>query len=189
MIGERVIFKHLNEIGFLDNYENKRILEIGPKHGKDSILLSTLKPKELVLIDLPSKREMVDNWLPQVSDKCKTKYIEGNILYLTKDQLEQLGKFDLIFCLGVLYHNVEQIRMLKRIYDLCNNNGTVVIESSTTRNKKLIKLNVVEIHWPETYRGVPTITHNPSRLAIKSWLEMVGFSNVLIRDVYSKNLS
>ncbi|GAH98960.1 unnamed protein product, partial [marine sediment metagenome] len=33
-----------------------------------------------------------------------------------------------------------------------------------------------------------TITHLPSRLAIKSWLEMVGFSNIIIRNIYSKHL-
>ena len=48
-------------------------------------------------------------------------------------------------------------------------------------------LNVVELHWPRQYRDNRTITHLPSRLAIKSWLEMVGFENVAIEDVYSKH--
>ena len=184
--GERVLFNHLKVQGFLDGFENKRILEIGPKHGKDSLLLATLNPSELVLIDLPEKRSMVREWLPQVKNKCKTVYFEGNILYLTQEQYKQLGTFDLIWCLGVLYHNVEQLRLLKRLFDLSNMNGCVVIESSTTRNKKLEKLNVVEIHWPHTYRNVQTVTHLPSRLAIKSWLEMVGFTNVKIWDIYSR---
>jgi len=89
----------------------------------------------------------------------------------------------------VLYHNVEQLWLLKRLYDLCKVEGIVVIESATTRNKKLEKLNVVEIHWPDCYRGVQTITHLPSRLCIRSWLEMVGFSDVVIHHVYSRNLS
>jgi hypothetical protein len=64
----------------------------------------------------------------------------------------------------------------------------VVVESATTRNRRLADLNAVEIHWPATYRGLPTITHLPSRLAIKSWLEMVGFDAVVVKDVYSKAL-
>jgi len=186
--GERVVFNHLRDQGFLDRFEKKRILEIGPKHGKDSLLLATLNPSELVLVDLPEKDSMVREWLPRVSCKCKTTYLEGNILYLTQEQYRQLGTFDLIWCLGVLYHNVEQLRLLKRLFDLCNVNGCVVIESATTRNKKLEKLNVVEIHWPDTYRNVQTITHLPSRLAIKSWLEMVGFVDVKIWDIYSREL-
>ena len=185
---ERVVFKHLREQGFIDGFEKKRILEIGPKHGKDSLLLATLNPSELVLIDLPEKRSMVREWLPQVKKKCKTVYFEGNILYLTQEQYRQLGTFDLIWCLGVLYHNVEQLRLLKRLFDLSNANGCVVIESATTKNKKLKKLNIVEIHWPYTHRNVSTMTHLPSRLAIKSWLEMVGFTNVKIWDIYSRRV-
>ena len=187
--GERIVFNRLKAEGFLDGLENKRILEIGPKHGKDSLLLANLNPSELVLIDLPEKSSKVREWLLQVSNKCKTVFLAGNILYLTQEQYNQLGKFDLIWCLGVLYHNVEQLRLLKRLYDLSNMNGSVVIESETVRNKKLEKQNVVEIHWPQTFKNLQTITHLPSRLAIKSWLEMVGFSYIKIwEDIYSKRL-
>ncbi len=179
--GERVVFNTLRDQGLLDRFKNRRVLEIGPKHGQDSLLLATLNPSELVLVDLPEKEAMVKEWLPQVSSQCTTTYLEGNILYLTQEQYEQLGTFDLIWCLGVLYHNAEQLRLLKKLFDLCNVNGYVVIESATTRDKRLEKFNVVEICWPDTYRNVQTITHLPSRLAIKSWLEMVGFIDVQIR--------
>ena len=186
--GERVVFNHLRDQGLLDGFKNRRILEIGPKHGLDSLLLAALSPSELVLVDLPEKEAMVKEWIPKVSSKCTTTYLEGNILYLTQEQYEQLGTFDLIWCLGVLYHNAEQLRLIKRLFDLCNVNGYVVIESATTRDKKLEKLNVVEICWPETYRNVQTITHLPSRLAVKSWLEMAGFVDVKIMDIYSREI-
>ncbi len=47
-------------------------------------------------------------------------------------------------------------------------------------------MNVVEIHWSKPYRGTQTVTYLPSRLAVKSWLEMVGFVNITIQDIYSK---
>lgn len=187
LTGVRVIFNNLKEQGFLEDFEDKRILEVGPKHGKDTMLLATLHPSELVLVDLPEKDSLTKKWLPHVPSERLT-YLEGNILYLTDEQFQQLGTFDLIFCLGVLYHNIEQLRLLKRLFDICKVEGAVVIESATTRNKKLEKLNVVEIHWPEPYRGVQTITHLPSRLAIKSWLEMVGFQDIRIWDIYSRRL-
>ncbi|KKM95644.1 hypothetical protein LCGC14_1186150 [marine sediment metagenome] len=186
--GQRVVFNYLRENGFLNNLKYKKILEIGPKHGKDSVLLAKLQPSELVLIDLPSKRNMVEEWLPIVSKMCKTKFIQSNILYLNSDYYKQIGKFDLIWCLGVIYHNIEQVRLLKRLFDLCNVNGKIVIESSLTRNKKLTEMNVIEILYPKPFRGIKTITHHPSRLAIKSWLEMVGFINVTIKDIYSKKI-
>ena len=148
---ERVVFRHLKLAVFLEGFEEKRILEICPKHGKDSLLLASLNPSELVLIDLPEKKSKVREWLSEVSCNCKTTFLEGNILYLTQEQYRQLGTFDLIWCLGVIYHNAEQIRLLKRLFHLCNVNGHIAIESATTRNKRREKLNVVEIHWPDTY--------------------------------------
>ena len=50
ILGERFVFQRLQQTGFLDNLESKRILEIGPKHGKDSLLLAGLGPRELVLL-------------------------------------------------------------------------------------------------------------------------------------------
>lgn len=183
---ERVVFHRLLEQGFLAGLEGKRILEIGPKHGQDSVLLATLRPGELVLLDLPEKAPMVRKWLQDVSGRCPTRYVEANILYMTPEEYQNLGTFDLIWALGVLYHNVEQVRLLKRLFDLCSVDGRIVIESATTRDKTLEGRNAVEVCWPRTYRDVPTITHLPSRLAIKSWLEMVGFADVTIRDVYSR---
>lgn len=118
LAGERVVFNRLKEKGFFNGLEGKRILEIGPKHGKDTMLLAALNPIELVLLDLPEKDSIVREWLPHVPCS-RVIYIKGNILYLTKEQHEQLGSFDLVWCLGVLYHNVEQLRLLNKLHDLC----------------------------------------------------------------------
>lgn len=66
LVRERVVFNRLKEKGFFSGFEGKRILEIGPKHGKDTMLLATLNPSELVLIDLPEKYSMVREWLPHI---------------------------------------------------------------------------------------------------------------------------
>ena len=183
---ERVAFDGLKAAGFLAGLEGKRILEIGPKHGGDSRLLAGLGPAELVLVDLPEKRELVSTWLPEVEAKAPTRYVEGNLLYLSPHQLDELGRFDLVWCLGVVYHNVEQFRLLRRLYDLTADGGRLALESATTRNRLLARMNVVEVHWPETYRGVPTVTHMPSRRALASWLEMVGYADVRVRDIYAR---
>lgn len=187
--GRRVVFDQLNRDGRLAGLKGKRILEIGPKHGQDSLLLSTLEPAELVLIDLPEKTPRVRQWLSTLHGAGSVRWIEGNFLYLTAEQYLELGQFDLVWCCGVVYHNVEQLRMFRRLFHACRVNGSVVIETATTRNRALSGLNVVEVHWPHTYRGVPTITHLPSRRAVQSWLEMVGFSDVRIEDVYSASIA
>jgi SAM-dependent methyltransferase len=179
--GARVVFDALRP----ELPRGARILEIGPKHGLDTRLLSTLEPSELVTIDLAEKANEIASWLPAVP---LARHVEGNVLYMSERERAELGRFDLVWCLGVLYHNAEQLRLLRRLYELTAENGLVVVESSTTRSRRLGGRNVVEVHWPERYRNVPTITHLPSRRAIASWLEMVGFADVRIRDVYSRGL-
>jgi SAM-dependent methyltransferase len=184
--GERMVFRSLEREGLLERFRGGRILEIGPKHGHDSLLLAGLGPQELVLVDLPEKRELVDAWLSRVTAFCPTRYLEMNLLYAPPAEISRLGTFDLVWCLGVVYHNVEQVRLLRRLFNLCKPQGALVLESATVRDRRLVNRNVVEIHWPRQYRDTATITHLPSRLALKSWLEMVGFSEVEIRDFYSR---
>jgi len=180
--GARVVFEALRP----ELPRGGRILEIGPKHGLDTRLLATLEPRELVTIDLAEKADDIAAWL---ADVPVARHVEANVLYLGERERAELGRFDLVWCLGVLYHNLEQVRLLRRLYELTADAGLVVVESSTTRNRILAGRNVVELHWPKTYRDVPTITHLPSRRAIASWLEMVGFTDVRVRDVYSRGLA
>lgn len=187
--GERIAFTHLRRHGLLDAVTGGRVLEIGPKHGLDSRLLAALAPSELVLVDLPEKTPSIRSWLGEVDALCPARYEEGNILYMPAAARESLGLFNVVWCLGVVYHNVEQLRLLRRLYDLCADGGLVVVESSTARGRRARKANVVQLHWPLPFGGVPTITHLPSRRALASWLEMVGFVDVEIRDVYSRQVS
>ena len=57
----------------------------------------------------------------------------------------KFGKFDLVYFTGVLYHNPEQLRFIQKLYDKLNYGGVLVFESATTRKRKFINENVVEI--------------------------------------------
>ena len=57
---------------------------------------------------------------------------------------------------------------------------------NATYDKKLINENVVEIHYPKTYRDTTTVSHLPSKKAILSWLEMVGFKEIFVSKSYEK---
>ena len=105
---------------------------------------------------------------------------------MTQKDYESLGKFDLIYFTGVLYHNPEQLRFIQKLYDKLNYGGVLVLESATTRKRKLINENVVEIHYPKTYRDTTTVSHLPSKKAIISWLRMAGFKEIHNSKCYEK---
>ena len=169
--------------GYPDRYfEGKRVLEIGPRDGEDTFRLETLNPNEIIIFDLPDKTENNLPWLKKL--KIKHTFIEDNFMYIKESELNKLGKFDLIYFTGVLYHNPEQLRFLQKLYEKLNYNGALVLESATTRKILLRNKNVVEILYPNTYRETTTITHLPSGKAIQSWLQMVGFKNIFISNCY-----
>lgn len=179
--GERLgyryhLFQELLTLRPADFWQQKRLLEIGPKDGMDSRRLAGLNPAELVLIDLPEKHEQVQAWLTSLPGPCR--YIEANYMYMTAAEHAALGIFDLIWCTGVLYHNSEQLRMLRRLYTMLTPDGYLVLESATSRNPILKDGAFVEIHYPQRYRDTATITHLPTAGAIRAWLMMVGFHEI-----------
>src|SRR5262249_22250298 len=111
--GERVVFQTLRERGVFESLSEPRILEIGPKHGEDSRLLASLRPGELVLVERPVKHGLVVEWLPEIESLCPTRLVEADLLDLDEATLAELGHFDLVWCLGVLYHNDEPVGLLR----------------------------------------------------------------------------
>jgi len=179
------LFEELQGLAGPGQLEGSRILEIGPRDGLDSVRLGSLEPAELVMMDLPEKQERVRSWLDQI--QCPHQFIEANLMYMPQSEFAALGTFDVIWCTGVLYHNAEQLRLLRKLYKLLNKNGYLVLESSTARGPRNIRGGAfVEIHYPQTFRDTGTVTHHPSKAAIWAWLQMVGFGPIHDSDCFTR---
>lgn len=168
-----------------------RILEIGPRDGEDTKRLLTLNPDVLVLVDLPDKKARVQQWLEKLGAP-NIELIIANIMY--DEGCAALEPFDVVWCTGVLYHNPEQLRMIKRLFDFTRRSGVLVIESATARRRHLRNENCIEI-WYEVPKATHSarhvsvnVSHLPSKRAILSWLGMVGFENILSSDCLSRVL-
>ncbi|MBF0284863.1 MAG: methyltransferase domain-containing protein [Magnetococcales bacterium] len=173
------LFEELAEV--VQDHTLPRILEIGPRDGIDTRRLLQFEPEELILADLPDKEARVRQWLGEIDDP-RIRLIIGNVMY--DDAVESLPPFDLVWCTGVLYHNPEQLRMLRRLHDFLKPGGVLVLESATARRLFTRHANCVEI-WHNEEKAVhrrhhvsQNVTHLPSRRAIASWLEMIGFVEV-----------
>lgn len=159
-----------------------RILEIGPRDGHDTKRLSLLNPKELVLVDLPNQRATIEKWLPSIQGG-NVELFFGNIMY--DAQFDRLAPFDVVWCTGVLYHNPEQLRFVRKMFDLTAPNGLLVLETATARRPATRNENCVEIWYPSdkqagrAYHVSTNVTHLPSAKAVHSWLQMIGFSDIV----------
>jgi SAM-dependent methyltransferase len=178
------LFEEMLNLAGPNALRGKHILEIGPRDGLDSQRLASLEPEELVMIDLPEKRDVTKAWLGSIT--CRHRYIEKNFMYMSEDEIADLGHFDLIWCTGVLYHNAEQLRFLRKLYTLLNRGGYLVLESATLRGPKRIREGrYVQIHYPDTFRETGTVTHLPTASAVKTWLNMVGFTEIIDSKCFS----
>jgi SAM-dependent methyltransferase len=177
MMYRRELFNELVALAGNAEFQGERVLEIGPKDGLDSARLASLDPRELVLLDLPEKSADVVNWLDEIW--CPHSYVEANIMYMAANEFSALGHFQLVWCTGVLYHNAEQLRFLRKMYRLLQPGGYLVLESATLRRPWFLRRgSLVQIHYPRTYKDTGTITHLPTVAAIKAWLNMVGFGEI-----------
>ena len=177
MIYRRELFAELLVLAGRAKFVGERVLEIGPKDGLDSIRLASLNPRELVMVDLPEKRMRVKGWLDDIL--CPRRYVEANIMYMSDSELLELGRYQLIWCTGVLYHNAEQLRFLRKIHQLLEPSGFLVLESATLRQPWFLRGgSFVKIYYPRTFNDTGTITHMPTASTIKKWLQMVGFTEI-----------
>jgi hypothetical protein len=151
--------------------KGKKIMEIGPKHGRDTKYLDKKGPRHITICELESKRGFVNRWIKKISSPNKI-FWGDFIKYQNEGE-----KFDIILCSGVIYHNINQMGIILKVHKLLELGGIMVIESSTTRNKELKNKNVIDVHWPPTYEGT-TVKFHPSKKAVRSMCEMSGFEIV-----------
>jgi len=169
-------------VAYLGERRPARILEIGPKDGADTQRLLRLDPKLLTLLDLPRLEASNRAWLSRI-DSSRIEYVSANVMYSAV--VSRLEPFDVVWCTGVLYHNPEQLRMVRKLSDLLKPGGVLVLESATTRRPRLRAANCVEVLYPPSekvkrkYHVSMNITHLPSARAIESWLAMVGLERIL----------
>lgn len=154
----------------LDGFEvsGVDVLEVGPKHGLHTRLVDAHGPKSITLVELEEKRGMTSAWLKDI--KSPTEVFYQDLLRFNTGK-----RFGLILLAGIIYHNTEQLRLLKKVWALGAPGCKLVFESATTRTPALQALNVIEVHWPRSYRDTGTVKFLPSKQACVSMLEMAGW--------------
>lgn len=168
------MYHELSKIEY--DFQDKLVLEVGPKHGLHTEFIDKCgQPKSITCVELSSKESHINQWRNRI-------FSPFNIVYNDLLKYESDQKFDFVLFAGVLYHNNEQLRLLKKLRSMSNDNTIMVFESSTTRNKDLQDKNVIEVHWPERFRNVSTIIFHPSKQACKSMLEMSGWEIISSSD-------
>lgn len=148
----------LNHINLPDDLTGKRVLDIGARDGLYSFECEKRGASEVIALDYTTPDTTGFNVAKKILGS-NVKWITSNVYQI--DQLN-LGKFDLVLFLGVIYHLRHPYLAIDKIHDVLNLGGKVVVESHIIDggfvdengnwinldelNPRLLKLNVAQIY-------------------------------------------
>ena len=157
--------------------ENKIVGDIGCNNGYYLFRMITERPKKLVGFE-PSS-------IPYCQFKFLDHFIQSKIKYelLGVEHVEYYEhKFDILFCLGVLYHRVDPIGSLKSLYKGLNWNGELILDTFMIDGKDEVCLTP-----KKRYSKIPNIYFIPTVNALKNWCYRVGFQEIEVLHISKTN--
>lgn len=115
----------LAAIGLPEDLSGLRVLDLGARDGFFSFECEKRGAAEVIAVDY-SPVELTGFGVASKILNSKVKWITANV-YRTNEL--NLGKFDLILFLGVIYHLRNPYLAIDRIYDMLQIDGKVIVES------------------------------------------------------------
>ncbi len=108
-------------------------------------------------------------------------FIKSDIVYelLGIEHIEFYeSKFDVIFCLGVLYHRSDPIKSLKSLKKSLNKNGVLFLDTFIIDGDDHVALS------PEkTYSKIPNIYFIPTIPTLTHWCKRAGFKDIKLLEI------
>ena len=160
------------------NITNKIVGDIGCNNGYYLFKMMAENPKKLVGFD-PSS-------IPYCQFKFLEHFIQSGIKYelLGIEHVEFYEhKFDILFCLGVLYHRPNPIGSLKSLYKGLNWGGELILDTFMIDGEDEICLTP-----KKRYSKIPNIYFIPTVNALKNWCYRAGFEEVEVLEISKTKL-
>ena len=153
--------------------KNRSVLDVGCGNGyhmwrmlgEGAYQVIGIDPSELFLVQFEAVRKLM-------GDNQKV-----HLLPLGIEQLPELKAFDTVFSMGVLYHRRSPIDPLIQLKNQLVSGGELVLETLVIEGDE----NAVLVPF-DRYAQMRNVYFFPSALALKAWLEKVGFVDVRIVD-------
>jgi len=148
--------------------KDKIVADVGCNNGYYMFRLLAQNPKRLVGFD-PSP-------LFNLQFELFDKFVHSGIIYelLGIEHLEFYEhKFDIILCLGVLYHRSDPIASLKSLAKALNKRGEIIIDTLIIQGDDELCL------FPkDRYAAMRNVYFLPTIPALKNWLYRAGFEDI-----------
>ena len=114
-------------------------------------------------------------------------FVKSGIIYemLGVEHVEYYEhKFDVLFCLGVLYHRSDPVSMLKSLYKGLENGGELILDTFMIDGEEEVALTPAG-----KYSKIPNIYFVPTIPALKNWCYRAGFESVEVLETKVTDLN
>ncbi len=147
------------------NLKDKRVADIGCNNGYYMFRMLEDNPASLVGFDPAPLYKLQFDFINHFA-KTDIKYELLGVEHLPFYE----EKFDVIFCLGVLYHRSDPVAMLKALYKGLDKNGEVILDTFMIDGDDEMCLTP-----KSSYSKIPNIYFVPTVSALENWCRRAGF--------------
>lgn len=163
----------------LPGLKNKKILDIGSSNGYYMFKMAASDP--MFALGLEPQSYFYYQYC------AAQKYLNlKNVFCLPAayNELPAMDRFfDLVLCMGILYHRKSPVKMLKQIHDSLVPGGRVVVENLVIRGENNHCL------FPfDRYAKMRNVFFIPDLSAMHAWLARAGFSDIKCVDITDTTL-
>lgn len=163
---ERVA-NYLDKAGI--SLEDKRIADIGCNNGYYMFRMLKDNPELIVGFDPTVRYFFQFHYLNRLIADSPLHYEIAGV----EDIPLYPQFFDIIFCMGIIYHNQNPVGILKDMYGSMRKNGTLIIESQGIPGDMPIAL------FPDKrYAKVPGTYFVPTESCLVNWLQKAQFKDI-----------
>lgn len=152
---------------FMEEIKDKVVADVGCNNGYYMFKMLEFEPAKIIGFD-PCLRPFLQFCFLNALAQSEIEFEPLGVEHLSEYKL----KFDVIFCLGVLYHRSDPIKMLKNLKMALNKGGIVFLDTMYIEDEREIALIP-----RKTYSKISNIFFIPSILALRNWCERAGFNH------------
>lgn len=161
------------------NLKDKEIADVGCNNGYYMFKMLPFFPKSIIGFDpmaiFYTQFEFLNHFI-----NSNIKYELLGIQDLDKNYKES---FDVIFCLGVIYHRSDPIGALKNLFNALRKNGELVIDSIVINGESELCLCP-----KDSYAKMSNVYFLPTVNTLKNWLYWCGFKEIELLEVKKTTL-
>ena len=159
--------------------ENKIVADVGCNNGYYMFRMLNQNPQKIIGFDPSPVTKLQFDFINHFVKSDKIEYELLGVEHLPF----YTEKFDTIFCLGVLYHRSDPIKMLKDLKASLKPNGELILDTFIIEGEDEIALT------PKRYAKMRNIYFIPTINALKNWLEIANFKEIEVLEIKATDLT